>query len=84
MQTETKMMKTSGLRRHDVVDVHGMRVLLVRPAEPRDRDAIAWHGKVTNVAEAVAAGVPASLIPGGIWRVEGTDARAWPVIRTAR
>lgn len=81
---ETKIMVTSGLRRHDVVNVMGMRVLLVAPLTHPDPDVIAWSGKVTNVEEAVASGVPASFIRGGQWTVQGTDARCWPVIRTAR
>jgi hypothetical protein len=82
--TETKMIVTSGLRRHDVVNVHGMRVLLTQPLPTDDPDTVAWNGRVTNVAEAVSAGVPASLIRGGTWTVQGTDARVWPVIRTAK
>lgn len=82
--TETKIMVTSGLRRNDVVAVHGMRVQLVAPLPTDDPDTIAWDGRVTNVQEAIQHGVPASLIRGGQWTIQGTDARAWPVIRTAK
>jgi len=80
--TETKMIVTSGLRRHDVVEVMGMRVLLMHPLSD-DGETVSWSGKVTNVAEAVALGIPASFIRDGQWTVQGTDARVWPVIRTA-
>lgn len=81
--TETKMIVTSGLRVNDVVNVHGMRVQLVRPL-PADDGTRAWDGRVTNVREAIERGIPASLIRGGQWTIKGTDARAWPVIRTAK
>jgi len=75
---------TLELAHGDVVDSHGMRVLLDaadRETYTRgDREVVSWPGRILNLAEVRERGfIPPSFMESGTWRIQGNDLARWAV-----